>query len=199
MKMTSSWITPQKKSFILNSLDHDVIVNVFPNKQLFYLCYMHVGNVTGCHAGCQEVSRCRTRGESREFIARKRQSTQARDPLWLWNPRETSPEVQNRGISGPSKRTHVLQKMYKKTVLIRPSSDSIQWLYSIYLITIPKVCPLIIKQSKQNRKSLSWLWPSLQWNDAQLWSIFAHLWYTISFCFYISHRIWPEHKYRRKR
>ena len=24
------------------------------------------------------------------------------NPLWLWNPEETSPEVQNRGISGPT-------------------------------------------------------------------------------------------------
>ena len=32
------------------------------------------------------------------------------NPLWLWNPEETSPEVQNRGIIGPTKRTHVLQK-----------------------------------------------------------------------------------------
>ena len=32
-----------------------------------YLCWaQHVGNVTGRHAGCQEVSMCRTRGESEE-------------------------------------------------------------------------------------------------------------------------------------
>ena len=43
------------------------------------------------------------------------ESMQARDPPWLWNPGETSPEVQNRGISGQTKRTHVLQKLlYKK-------------------------------------------------------------------------------------
>ena len=56
------------------------------------------------------VSRCRTRGESREFIVRKQQSTRARDLPWLWNQGETLPEVQNRGISGPTKRTYVLQK-----------------------------------------------------------------------------------------
>ena len=27
----------------------------------------------------------------------------ARDPPWLWNPGQKSPEVQNRGISGPTK------------------------------------------------------------------------------------------------
>ena len=32
------------------------------------------------------------------------------NPPWLWNPGQTSPEVQNRGISGPTKRTCVLQK-----------------------------------------------------------------------------------------
>ena len=26
------------------------------------------------------------------------------NPLWLWNPEETSPEVQNRGINGPTKK-----------------------------------------------------------------------------------------------
>ena len=36
------------------------------------------------------------------------------NPPWLWNPGQTSPEVQNRGISGPTKRTYVLQKLKKK-------------------------------------------------------------------------------------
>ena len=40
----------------------------------------------------------------------KRESTH---PSWLWNPGQTSPEVQNRGISGPTKRTYVLQKLKK--------------------------------------------------------------------------------------
>ena len=35
------------------------------------------------------------------------------NPLWLWNPEETSPEVQNRGISGP-KNGHVSNKNGKK-------------------------------------------------------------------------------------
>ena len=38
----------------------------------------------------------------------KRQSMQ-RDPPRLWNPGQTSPEVQNRGINGPTKRTCILQ------------------------------------------------------------------------------------------
>ena len=81
-----------------------------------YLCYLHVANATGCHAGCQEVSRCLTRGESEESIACRWQSMQARDPSWLWNPGETSPEVQNRGISGPTDGPHYLcsKKFLKK-------------------------------------------------------------------------------------
>ena len=46
-----------------------------------------------------------------------------RDPPWLWNSEQTSPEVQNRGISGPTKRTYALQiflknKKNNKTILI---------------------------------------------------------------------------------
>ena len=37
-----------------------------------------------------------------------------RDPPRLWNPGQTSPEVQNRDISGPTKRTCVLQIFFKK-------------------------------------------------------------------------------------
>ena len=32
------------------------------------------------------------------------------NPTWLWNPEVKSPEVQNRGISGPSKRIDVQKK-----------------------------------------------------------------------------------------
>ena len=34
-----------------------------------------------------------------------------RDPPWLWNPGQTSSEVQNRGISGHTKRTYVIVKI----------------------------------------------------------------------------------------
>ena len=42
------------------------------------------------------------------------------DPPWLWNLGQTSPEVQNRSISGPRKRTDVLQ-IKKKTKLLKNS------------------------------------------------------------------------------
>ena len=67
---------------------------------------------THCHTDCQEVSRCCTRGWIWGIrCMRRRGRTQARDPPWLWNPGETSSEVQNRGISAsdPTKRTHVLE------------------------------------------------------------------------------------------
>ena len=40
----------------------------------------------------------------------------ARDPPWLWNPRQTSPEVQNRGISGPRKRTMSSKNLKNKKI-----------------------------------------------------------------------------------
>ena len=40
----------------------------------------------------------------------------ARDPPWLWNPGETSPEVQNRDISGPTKRK--CPAIFKKKIAI---------------------------------------------------------------------------------
>ena len=36
-----------------------------------YLCYMDVGLAIGCHAGYQNVSRCRTRGESEDHTSEK--------------------------------------------------------------------------------------------------------------------------------
>ena len=35
------------------------------------------------------------------------------NPLWLWNPEETSPEIQNRGTNGP-KKGHVPAKNFLK-------------------------------------------------------------------------------------
>ena len=41
----------------------------------------------------------------------------ARDPPWLWNPGQTSPEVQNRGISGPHKED-MSSKSFKKKFFV---------------------------------------------------------------------------------
>ena len=67
-----------------------------------------------CHTGCQEVSRCPARCESEESMACRQENMQVRDPLWLWNSGQMSPEVQNRGITGLTKRTDVLQKLFWK-------------------------------------------------------------------------------------
>ena len=52
----------------------------------------------GCQADLCAVSRCHTRGESEESVVYRQGSTQARDPPWLWNLGQTSPEVQT-GVS----------------------------------------------------------------------------------------------------
>ena len=101
-KSRSRWLSGQRVRLLCGRSPDRILAT--------YLCYKHVGNVTGCHADLYTVSRCCTRGESQEFMARRQQSTQARDPPWLWNPGETSSEVQNRRISSPTKRTHVFQK-----------------------------------------------------------------------------------------
>ena len=86
-----------------------------------YLCKKRVGLISknivckhvrepkrlGCNAGHLEVSRCCTSGESDESSACRWWSLQARDRPWIWNPEQISLKVQNRGISGPTKRTFI--------------------------------------------------------------------------------------------
>ena len=52
------------------------------------------------------VSRCRTRSESEGLTSEKAR----KGSTLALNLGQTSPEVQNRGISGPMKRTYILQK-----------------------------------------------------------------------------------------
>ena len=82
-----------------------------------------------CHAGCQEVGRCHTRGESQgmcNVTSTPPLSSNKAEPTLALNPEETSPEVQNRGISGPTKRTHVLQNFFKKKEINWLCSDRYQ-------------------------------------------------------------------------
>ena len=68
-----------------------------------------------CNASHQEVSRCRTRDESEESIAcaQANEASQARVHPGFGNQGQTSPEVQNRGISGPTEKgLHVLQEKF---------------------------------------------------------------------------------------
>ena len=46
-------------------------------------------------------------------------NTQVRDRPWLLNPGQMSPEVQNTGISDPTKRIYVLQKLRKKSSTVQ--------------------------------------------------------------------------------
>ena len=66
-------------------------------------------------AGHQEVSMCSTRSGSWGMYITFASTMRIRqNPLWLWNPEETSPEIQNRGVSGPQKDMCVRQKLLKK-------------------------------------------------------------------------------------
>ena len=56
---------------------------------------------TGSNAGHQEVGKCSTRSESWRMHNILPQKWIRQSPLWLWNPEETSSEIQNMGTSGP--------------------------------------------------------------------------------------------------
>ena len=66
--------------------------------------YKYVDKLLGYHANYQEVSRCCARDESEEYIAYRLTKP------GFETPGQTSPEIQNWGISGPTKRTNALQK-----------------------------------------------------------------------------------------
>ena len=60
------------------------------------------GEVTGHHAGCQDVGRCSTRvGSQGTYITFTSAKVNKAAPTLALKPREMSPEIQNRGTSGP--------------------------------------------------------------------------------------------------
>ena len=63
------------------------------------------------------------------------------NPLWLWNSGQTSPEVKNRGISGPTKRTCVLHFDFSKQKHLK------------YVCTFNRVI----------HSSFSYFWSGIQW------------------------------------
>ena len=86
------------------------------------------------------------KGKDHTEVACRQESVQARNPPWLWNPGQTSPEVQNRGASGPTKRTYVLQKFKKekKKITLKPvflylCPPYMSWFYWNFLLN-PIVC-----------------------------------------------------------
>ena len=61
------------------------------------------------------------------------------NPLWLWNPEETSPEIQNRGTSGPKighvnvsdKKTKKKKKKKKKKKILKRKGKNNNFIYLI--------------------------------------------------------------------
>ena len=118
------------------------------------------------------ISRCHTRGKSEESIARRHGSTQKRDPSWPWNAGRTSPEVQNRGISGLTKRFYVLQTLFQKTFLLKLKKQ-INW-NSIWAQPINSVKFLVKKIDDHWGNNVRHLFPSILTNRRNkalvLWS-----------------------------
>ena len=79
----------------------------------FYLCYMHIGErQLAPILAHQEVSRYHTRGESEASLVHRQGSMQVRDPPWLWNRGQMSPEVQNRGTQWPPQKGLLSSKIF---------------------------------------------------------------------------------------
>ena len=72
---------------------------------------MACGKATGCYAGHHEVGRCHTRGKSQRMYI---MYVSMKCEYGFETLEETSPEVQTSGISDPTKRTYVLQTLFKK-------------------------------------------------------------------------------------
>ena len=54
----------------------------------------------------------------------RRQNKLVRDPPWLLNPGQTSPEVQNGLIGGPTKKNYVLQLNFQKNNSVQKGERS---------------------------------------------------------------------------
>ena len=67
---------------------------------------------------CQEVSRCRTRGESEKSITCMRGSTQARDPPKLWNRRADVTTDPKQGCQWPHKNNWSPSNYIKKPLVL---------------------------------------------------------------------------------
>ena len=87
----------------------------FESHQCFYVYkYVDQKKRFGYHAGHQEVSRCHTRGESKEYIGHEAR----KHAYWLWNPGQTSPEIQNRDKCGHIKKNWFPPKILKRSLCI---------------------------------------------------------------------------------
>ena len=90
---------------------HPCILTMFESQ----FCCMHVGNATDCHAAKRSVGVTREINLRNSWHAGDKARKRGIHPAFETQGRGgTSPEVQNRGISSSTKRTHVLQKFLKK-------------------------------------------------------------------------------------
>ena len=55
--------------------------------------------------------------ENVQYICLCKKKWIRQNPLWLWNPEETSPEIQKKGYQWPPKKDICLPKTLKKTIL----------------------------------------------------------------------------------
>ena len=72
-------------------------------------------SIQGIHPGLETQGRRHQKSKTGVSVKPKADITRNPKQGYQWNPRQTSPEVQNRGISSPTKRTCVLEKFMKKS------------------------------------------------------------------------------------
>ena len=79
------------------------------------------------------------------------------DPPWLWNPGQTSPEVQNRDISGSMKRINDLKNFLKKQKKRKLLCQNKLWQFKFFslLKCAESVFNLISKTGKFWRKDVT--------------------------------------------
>ena len=124
----------------------------------------------------------------------------ARNPPWLWNPGQTSPEVQNRGISGPSK--NFKKKNYKngKQVFYKLEKSPTQkrnWLRNLKGHTIGDI--IIYNGDKSNYPdSFSWFVCIRYSEELYLisWCLCFDLWGWCSVLFVVGNT-WKKKRYHR--
>ena len=97
-------------------------LNSNPTGSCFYL-KMYLGYQNACHANYQEIGRCDPRGECKKSVM-CRQWSQERDPLWLWNPGQTWPEVQNM-YQWSTAETNTLQNILNRRTVIKVDGQNI--------------------------------------------------------------------------
>ena len=81
-------------------------IQIPPNASMKMYKYVDQKSLGAMHADHQVVSRCHTKGKSEELIAYRRGSQSGKKARK--QEIQMPLEVQNRGISGPTKRTYVL-------------------------------------------------------------------------------------------